>query len=43
MRNEFTGVLTGKGSHWGGSYIRPEATGYGLIYYVEHVRYLSIF
>ncbi|KAE9391400.1 hypothetical protein BT96DRAFT_1001351 [Gymnopus androsaceus JB14] len=35
--NEFTGVLTGKGLHWGGSYIRPEATGYGLIYYVEHM------
>lgn len=37
-RNEFVGVLTGKGSHWGGSHIRPEATGYGLIYYVEQVR-----
>ena len=30
-------MLTGKGLNWGGSYIRPEATGYGLIYYVEHV------
>ncbi|KAF9067062.1 Glutamate/Leucine/Phenylalanine/Valine dehydrogenase-domain-containing protein [Rhodocollybia butyracea] len=37
LRNEFTGVLTGKGLDWGGSYIRPEATGYGLIYYVEHM------
>ena len=37
LRNEFVGVLTGKGMTWGGSYIRPEATGYGLIYYVEHV------
>ena len=38
LRNEWVGVLTGKGTDWGGSYIRPEATGYGLIYYVEHVR-----
>lgn len=37
LRNEFVGVLTGKGADWGGSFIRPEATGYGLIYYVEHV------
>ncbi|KAG7441324.1 NADP-specific glutamate dehydrogenase [Guyanagaster necrorhizus] len=37
LRNEFVGVLTGKGAHWGGSFIRPEATGYGLIYYVEHM------
>lgn len=37
LRNEFVGVLTGKGTTWGGSHIRPEATGYGLIYYVEHV------
>ncbi|KAJ3569336.1 hypothetical protein NP233_g5118 [Leucocoprinus birnbaumii] len=37
LRNEFTGMLTGKGLHWGGSFIRPEATGYGLIYYVEHM------
>ncbi|KAI3605697.1 nadp-specific glutamate dehydrogenase [Moniliophthora roreri] len=37
LRNEFTGVLTGKGVHWGGSFIRPEATGYGVIYYVEHM------
>jgi len=34
IRNEFVGVLTGKGETWGGSFIRPEATGYGLIYYV---------
>src|SRR5690554_5047049 len=32
LRNEFTGVLTGKSPIWGGSYIRPEATGYGLVY-----------
>ncbi|KAF8880454.1 NADP-specific glutamate dehydrogenase [Gymnopilus junonius] len=37
LRNEFTGMLTGKGLSWGGSFIRPEATGYGLIYYVEHM------
>ncbi|KAF8970363.1 NADP-specific glutamate dehydrogenase [Flammula alnicola] len=37
LKNEFTGMLTGKGLTWGGSYIRPEATGYGLIYYVEHM------
>jgi glutamate dehydrogenase (NADP+) len=36
-RNEFTGILTGKGLHFGGSYIRPEATGYGLVYYVGHM------
>lgn len=35
IQNNFTGVLTGKGKHWGGSYIRPEATGYGLLYFVE--------
>ena len=33
IKNQFTGVLTGKGVEWGGSYIRPEATGYGLIYF----------
>lgn len=33
LTNQFTGVLTGKGLNWGGSLIRPEATGYGLIYY----------
>ncbi|KAF4616280.1 hypothetical protein D9613_008786 [Agrocybe pediades] len=37
LKNEFTGMLTGKGLTWGGSFIRPEATGYGLIYYVEHM------
>jgi len=37
LRNEFTGMLTGKGIHWGGSFIRPEATGYGLVYFVEHM------
>ncbi|EIM81888.1 glutamate dehydrogenase [Stereum hirsutum FP-91666 SS1] len=36
-RNEFAGILTGKGASWGGSHIRPEATGYGVIYYVEHM------
>ena len=34
IRNAFTGVLTGKGTNWGGSLIRPEATGYGLVYFV---------
>jgi len=37
IRNSFEGVLTGKGLNWGGSLIRPEATGYGLIYYVTHM------
>lgn len=37
LRNEFTGVLTGKGINWGGSLIRPEATGYGAVYFVDHV------
>ncbi|KIH87953.1 glutamate dehydrogenase (NADP+) [Sporothrix brasiliensis 5110] len=36
-RNNFEGVLTGKGLSWGGSLIRPEATGYGLVYYVAHM------
>ena len=36
-RNEFVGALTGKGLNWGGSVIRPEATGYGLVYYVAHM------
>ena len=35
IRNEFTGVLTGKGITWGGSLIRPEATGYGTVYFAE--------
>ena len=37
MKNEFTGVLTGKGLAWGGSLIRPEATGFGAVYFVEHM------
>lgn len=37
LRNEFTGVLTGKGLSWGGSLIRPEATGYGCVYFVEEM------
>ncbi|RDW73529.1 glutamate dehydrogenase [Coleophoma cylindrospora] len=36
-QNKWEGVLTGKGGSWGGSLIRPEATGYGLVYYVEHM------
>jgi glutamate dehydrogenase (NADP+) len=35
IRNEFTGVLTGKGTTWGGSLIRPEATGFGVVYFAE--------
>lgn len=37
LRNEFTGVLTGKGREWGGSLIRPEATGYGTVYFAEEM------
>ncbi|MGA2461262.1 MAG: NADP-specific glutamate dehydrogenase [Candidatus Bathyarchaeia archaeon] len=37
LRNEFTGVLTGKGLNWGGSLIRPEATGYGTVYFAEEM------
>lgn len=37
IRNEFTGVLTGKGREWGGSLIRPEATGYGATYFAEYM------
>jgi len=37
LRNEFTGVLTGKGLNWGGSLIRPEATGYGCVYYAQEM------
>ena len=43
LKNEFTGMLTGKGVHWGGSFIRPEATGYGLVYFVEHVSFFGPF
>lgn len=39
LRNNFTGVMTGKGPAWGGSFIRPEATGYGLLYFVERMLY----
>lgn len=37
LRNEFTGVLTGKGLTWGGSLIRPEATGYGCVFFAEEM------
>lgn len=37
IRNEFTGVLTGKGFNWGGSRIRPEATGYGVVYFTAEM------
>ncbi|KAB1158930.1 MULTISPECIES: NADP-specific glutamate dehydrogenase [Tenacibaculum] len=37
LRNEFTGVLTGKGATWGGSLIRPEATGYGNVYFADNM------
>ncbi|HNZ44577.1 MAG TPA: NADP-specific glutamate dehydrogenase [Candidatus Syntrophosphaera thermopropionivorans] len=37
LMNEFTGVLTGKGINWGGSLIRPEATGFGIVYFTEEV------
>jgi glutamate dehydrogenase (NADP+) len=37
LRNEFSGVLTGKGLHWGGSLIRPEATGYGCVYFAAEM------
>ena len=37
IRNEFSGVLTGKGLNWGGSLIRPEATGYGAVYFCEEM------
>lgn len=37
LRNEFVGVLTGKGLQWGGSLIRPEATGYGCVYFVQEM------
>lgn len=37
IRNEFTGVLTGKSLEWGGSLIRPEATGYGCTYFAQEM------
>ena len=37
LKNEFTGVLTGKGLNWGGSLIRPEATGYGAVYFASEM------
>ncbi len=37
LKNEFTGVLTGKGLGWGGSLIRPEATGFGAVYFTQHM------
>ena len=37
LRNEFTGVLTGKGLNWGGTLIRPEATGYGVVYFAQEM------
>ncbi|MCL5096275.1 MAG: NADP-specific glutamate dehydrogenase [Candidatus Omnitrophica bacterium] len=37
LRNEFSGVLTGKGLNWGGSLIRPEATGYGVVYFAQEM------
>lgn len=37
LRNEFTGVLTGKGFKWGGSFIRPEASGYGTVYFTQYM------
>ncbi len=37
LSNEFTGILTGKGVNWGGSLIRPEATGYGCVYFVHEM------
>lgn len=37
IKNSFEGVLTGKGINWGGSYLRPEATGYGVVYFAEEM------
>lgn len=37
LKNEFTGVLTGKGINWGGSLVRPEATGYGAVYFAQEM------
>ncbi len=41
IRNEFTGVLTGKGRSWGGSLIRPEATGYGTVYFAQSMMQIN--
>ncbi|GAB5563538.1 MAG: NADP-specific glutamate dehydrogenase [Winogradskyella sp.] len=41
LNNTFTGVLTGKGQSWGGSLIRPEATGYGTVYFAENMLSIS--
>jgi glutamate dehydrogenase (NADP+) len=43
LGNEFTGMLTGKGVNWGGSFIPPESTGYGQVYFVEHVSFFCAF
>ncbi len=37
LKNEFSGILTGKGLAWGGSLVRPEATGYGAVYFIQHM------
>ncbi len=37
LKNEFTGVFTGKGLNWGGSILRPEATGFGAVYFAQHM------
>lgn len=37
IKNEWVGMITGKALDWGGSHVRPEATGYGVVYYVEHM------
>ena len=41
LNNTFTGVLTGKGASWGGSLIRPEATGYGTVYFAQNMLHLK--
>ena len=41
LTNEWTGVLTGKGETWGGSILRPEATGFGALYFVQHMLHLA--
>ena len=37
LRNQFSGAMTGKGTNWGGSFLRPEATGYGVVYYAARI------